>query len=145
MSLQIKLLTSDAKVPIRQTKDSAGYDLYSSEPGEIKAGQRLMVNTGIAIKMPGITGMSIYGKILSRSGLSAKYGIEAGAGVIDSDYRGEIKVILYNHSNKDFKFDKHERIAQLVMHLIATPNTEIVKDLDNTERGFSGFGSTGTK
>lgn len=140
-SLQVKKLYPDAKLPMRQTTGSAGYDLYSLTDGIILARSRLLIKTGIAIKLPPNT----YGRIASRSGLSVKKGIEVGAGVCDIDYLLEYHVLLHNHSDEPFTFDKHTRIAQLIITPILTPEIEEIeefeKDDDNERTG--GFGSTG--
>jgi dUTP pyrophosphatase len=133
-------LTKNAVVPEQKTNGSAGYDLYTNNKGTIKSQkQPTIVTTGIAVKIP----KGYVGIIKSRSGLSAKHGIEVGAGVIDSDYTGELKVILYNHGDEDFKYKENTRIAQMIIiPTIHTPFRE-VRDLEQTERGSSGFGSTG--
>jgi len=140
-SLKVKKLHSDAKLPMRQTNGSAGYDLYSLTNGIIQPRSRLLVKTGIAIKLPHGT----YGRIASRSGLSVKKGIEVGAGVCDIDYQYEYCVLLHNHNDEPFEFDKHTRIAQLIITPILTPEIEeiyeFVKDKNNNRTG--GFGSTG--
>lgn len=86
-----------------------------------------------------------YGRIAPRSGLAWKNHIDVGAGVIDEDYRGNIGVVLFNHSNEDFKVIKGDRIAQLICQRIEYPVLQEVTNLDNTSRGAGGFGSTGTK
>lgn len=140
--LRVLKLDPEAKLPVRQTSGSAGYDLYSLTSGNIKAGSRLLIKTGIAIKLPTNT----VGLIKSRSGLSVRHGIEHGAGVIDGDFRGMICCLLHNHDVKDFVFEKHTRIAQLLITPILTPEieeiTEFIYDKKN-ERGVCGFGSTG--
>lgn len=143
-TLQILKLNPEAKLPARQTSGSAGYDLYSLELGTIEPRSRLLIPTGIAIKLPAGT----VGLIKSRSGLSVRAGLEHGAGVIDNDYRGSLGIVLHNHSNEPFEFDKHTRIAQLIIVPILTPEideiTEFVDEKKN-ERGSDGFGSSGTK
>jgi len=136
-------LDKDAKGPVRVTDGSAGYDLFSLEGGFIDKYSQSVVRTGISIKLLKNT----CGKIYSRSGLSVREKIEVGAGLIDSDYRGEIKVVLYNYSDKPFYFNKHSRIAQMVIHPILTPNIYEVDRLSLTDngnsRGENGFGSSG--
>lgn len=144
--MQILKLNPEAKLPERQTTGSAGYDLYSITDGVIEPRSRLLIQTGIAIKLPPNT----VGLIKSRSGLSVRKGIEVGAGVVDEDYRGSLGVILYNHSNEEFIVEKHMRIAQLIVIPILTPEIEEVtkkefEDKKKNERGDSGFGSTGMK
>jgi deoxyuridine 5''-triphosphate nucleotidohydrolase (dut) len=86
-----------------------------------------------------------YGRIAPRSGLAWKNHIDVGAGVIDEDYRGNVGVVLFNHSDQDFKVNKGDRIAQLICQRIEYPVLQEVTNLNNTERGAGGFGSTGTK
>lgn len=143
--LQIKKLSQDAKVPTRGTKESAGYDLYSAKSVIIPPRSHVVVPTDISIKMPKIMGFGIVGLIKSRSGFSAKKGMEHGAGVIDSDYTGSIGVVLHNHSDEEIAIDKHTRIAQLLIVPIITPEVEEIKEIEETVRGSGGFGSTGTK
>jgi len=140
MFFKIKKITKTAKVPLRKSKYAAGYDLFSDEKITISKRSRGLVSTGIVVEIS----EGYYGRIAPRSGNSLKYGIETGAGVIDSDYRGEVKVILYNHSDKDFKIFPGDRIAQLILTRIITPTPEVIPgDLTSTSRGDGGFGSTG--
>lgn len=97
--LLIKLLTPNAKVPTRGSPLSAGYDLYAAEDATLPARGKGIVSAGISIAIPAET----YGRIAPRSGLAAKHGIDVGAGVVDCDYRGEVKVVLFNHNDADFK------------------------------------------
>jgi dUTP pyrophosphatase len=139
MSLLVKLLNRDAKVPSRGSNKAAGYDLSSIEEVIIPPRDRKVVKTGIAISIPS----GYYGRVAPRSGLTVKSGIDVGAGVIDEDYRGEICVILFNHSNCYFVINIGDRIAQLILEKIGTPDVKVVDDLNNTERGENGFGSSG--
>jgi dUTP pyrophosphatase len=135
----VKLLSKDAKKPEKQTKQSAGYDLYSAEPLIILKQSRCLCGTHIALEIP----KGFYGKIFSRSSLAVK-GIDVGAGVIDSDYRGEILVLLVNNSTtKDFTIKKGDRIAQIIFHKSPNFKMVLVNKLRETERGIGGFGSTG--
>ena len=128
---------SDAIIPKKQTVGSAGYDLYSKEDGSILPNSRKLIDTGIKMEIP----VGFYGRIAPRSSLALKYGIDVGGGVIDSDYRGKIKVLLFNHGDKIYKFDKNDRIAQLIFTKIGDFNFDI-NFLNNTERNEGGFGST---
>ena len=112
MSLGVKKLSFDAVMPTRGSDRSVGYDLYSSEDAIIpcQAG-RALVGTGITIVLPD----GVYGRVAPRSGLAVKHCINVGAGVIDPDYTGEIKVVLFNHGEADFEIKKGDRIAQLVL------------------------------
>lgn len=139
--LLVKKYFPEAKLPIRATPGSAGYDLAASDDKTIPPGGRDLVATGISIKVPEGT----YGRIAPRSGLAVRNGIQVGAGVIDSDYTGEIKVVLFNSDpNNSFVIKAGDRIAQLVLEKIECPEVEEVSDLNNTYRGDGGFGSTGT-
>ncbi|CAH7687045.1 dUTP diphosphatase [Phakopsora pachyrhizi] len=138
-TLRVKRLSPDAKVPTRGSKLSAGYDLYSSKDITITKRSREVVPTDIAIAVPSST----YGRVAPRSGLAVKFGISTGAGVIDEDYRGPVGVVLFNHGDDDFKVKKGDRIAQLVIERIKTPEVFEVESLDETVRGSGGFGSTG--
>ena len=141
--LKVKLLHSDAKVPTRANATDAGLDLRAYIDGldkYIPSGSRLTIGTGISIKIP--TGY--VGRILPRSGLAAKSGIDVLAGVIDSGYTGEIKVVLLNTDKTNgFNIAKNDRIAQLVIQKIELWNPVVVEELDETERGENGFGSSG--
>lgn len=141
MSLKIKKLVPHAILPSRATPQSAGYDLYSSEGYVLLPGHRVVVSTGIQVQLP----PSVYGRIAPRSGLSVKHGLGVGAGVIDADYQGELKVVLFNHDlRNNFVIRPGYRIAQLLLEYVATPVVEEVQEFDTvTERGAGGFGSTG--
>jgi dUTP pyrophosphatase len=117
----------------------AGLDICSNENIEVPARGRQLVMTGIRLKIP--DGMA--GLVWSRSGLSVAHGIEVGAGLIDSTYRGELGVLLYNHSDEPFEIKKGNRIAQLVTVPIMLDTYLKVETLDETPRGEGGFGSTG--
>jgi dUTP pyrophosphatase len=141
MPLFIKKLATDALLPIRKSEKAAGYDVYSNEAvtlPPLSASKSVLVSTGIAMTVPDGT----YGQLAPRSGLSVK-GIHVGAGVIDADYTGEVKVLLFNLTDKEITLEKHERIAQLIIKKIETPEVEEVEELGVTERGEQGFGSTG--
>lgn len=135
-----QLLTSDAVVPLRSTEGSAGFDLQSIAEMTIPAKHRNWVPTGVALELP----YGFVGFVWPRSGLAGK-GIDTSAGVIDSDYRGEIKVLLVNNSDSDFTINKGNRIAQLIIVETLSPNINftVVDCLNATERGKNGFGSTG--
>ena len=139
MSLIVKVLNVNAKIPTRGSSKAAGYDLSSVEEVIVPAHERKMIKTGITISIP----EGHYGRVAPRSGLTLNNGIDVGAGVIDEDYRGEVCVILFNHSDKDFIVNIGDRIAQLILERISTPDVEVVDSLESTERGSAGFGSTG--
>lgn len=131
-------LDENATLPVRATPGSAGYDLYSAESGVVWARGKTLVATGVSVELPPNT----VAFIKSRSGLSVKKDIEVGAGVIDSDYRGKIGVVLRNLGDEPFVFEKGAKIAQMVIMPIITPPT-ILAPLSITGRGAGGFGSTG--
>lgn len=93
----------------------------------------------ISIAVPAGT----YGRVAPRSGLASKHGIDTGAGVIDADYRGPVKVLLFNFGEKEFEINEGDRVAQLIVERIYTPEVVVVEELEETVRGAGGFGSTG--
>ena len=141
--LQIKLLHDDAIVPKRATIGSVGYDLSACINGsvEIKPGETKVVGTGVAIALE--TGFAAF--LYGRSGLGVKHGIAPGncVGVIDSDYRGEIKVGLHNSSRESFAINPGDRIAQMVISRCELPELVVRDKLDVTSRAAGAFGSTG--
>ena len=139
MDLNVKRLSKIAKLPTKGSKNAAGYDLYSSEKTTIKSNDKKLISTQISMNIPN----GCYGRIAPRSGLAAKNFIDVGAGVIDSDYRGEIKVLLFNFSNSDFEIEEGDRIAQIIIEYVVPTEIIEVNDLEETERGDGGFGSTG--
>jgi len=139
MKLLIKKLSPNAITPTRASPGSVGYDLYSTETMSIGAHERGIVCTGIAATIP----MGVYGRVAPRSGLSVKHGIQTGAGVIDPDYTGELKVILFNHGTERFDIKQGDRIAQLILEKCDTPLIEEVQEINDTQRGTKGFGSSG--
>lgn len=134
-----KLLHSDAKLPSRSNPGDAGYDLASVESLTIPPWGKAIVPTGVSIAIPEDT----YARIAPRSGLAAKHSIHVGAGVVDSGYRGELKVILFNLSGDEFSLSAGDRIAQIIVTQIATPDVVQVEILPDSVRGESGFGSSG--
>ena len=146
MQLKIKQLNDNAVLPQRATGGSAGFDLYSSleSPIEIAPGERVLIPTGIAIQLPDNNYVAY---IYARSGLAIKSGITLSncVGVIDSDYRGEIKVGLINLSDKAYIVNPADRIAQMVISPVIIPEFILSDDLNNTGRSDGGFGSTGKK
>ena len=137
-NIRVKLLCSSAVVPKRHSDQAAGYDLTSVEDAVIDGHSCTLVNIGIAVAVPHGT----YGRIAPRSGISLM-SVHVGAGVIDADYRGPVKVLLYNLTPNVITFDKGTRVAQLVLEKIAMTDVEVVEELDGTCRGDGGFGSTG--
>ena len=125
---------------MRATKQSCGLDLSVSQSGKVIPGERILVSTGISIQLPRGT----YGKISSRSSLALK-GIDIGGGIIDSDYRGIIKIILINNGKTDFNFFAGERVAQMIISDYRRLKPKVVTNLNETKRQSSGFGSSGFK
>lgn len=138
-----KLNNNSFDLPKYQTEGSVGMDLSAFIENDIliKPNERELIPTGIALSLP----QNIEGQVRPRSGLSLKYGITVlnSPGTIDSDYRGEIKIILINHGNEDFLIKNNDRIAQLVFNEVVKVSFKEVKDLDQTSRDQKGFGSTG--
>ena len=139
--LKIKKLNNDALIPEYQSKGAAGFDLCAIEDLTLTQGKFALIPTGLAFSIK--KGYEI--QVRPRSGLALKHGITVlnTPGTVDSDYRGEIKVILINLGNEDFVIKKGERIAQAVLCKVKQAKIKIVKKLDKTARGKSGFGSTG--
>lgn len=150
MKRQLKVKVLDNRIgdtiqfPEYATTGSAGFDLCAciDEPIRIEPGEVKTIKTGIAIQLPG---PDLVALIYARSGLGIKHGIVPSncVGVIDSDYRGEIMVGLYNHSNKAFEINPGDRIAQMVITPVVQVELLRAINLDDTERGSGGFGSTG--
>ena len=142
--LKIKKLKNNAKMPFRATPGSAGMDLYAclDEPVTIPPHEIRMIPTGIAIALES---PDFVAYLYARSGLAIKHGIAPAncVGVIDSDYRGEVCAGLLNTTEKEFTIEPGERIAQLVIAPVILPEIEEVNELDETQRGAGGFGSTG--
>lgn len=139
--LRVKRLSENAVLPVRGSLQAAGYDLASAEDVIVPAHGKAIAKTDLAMIIPG----GHYGRIAPRSGFSWKKHTDIGAGVIDSDYRGNVGVVIFNHSNDDIQIEQGDRIAQLIIEKISLPIVEDVEDgeLELTERGEGGFGSTG--
>lgn len=137
--IYFKKLSDQAILPSRGSSLAAGLDLSSIETVTIEAGTKAIVSTGLAVAIPENT----YLRIAPRSGLAAKHSIDVLAGVVDADYRGEIKVILVNLGRGSFTINKGDRIAQAILEKCVIAEVIETNDLDQTERGINGFGSTG--
>jgi dUTP pyrophosphatase len=137
--LRFKQLDSRAVLPARGSSLAAGLDICSIEDVDLQPGQRVLVRTGLAVAIP----PGFYGRIAPRSGLAAKNGLDVLAGVIDSDYRGELCCLLYNTGESAIALPAGAKICQLIVEQIITPEAAWVTDLDETARGAGGFGSTG--
>ena len=143
--IRVKKLRSNAKLPSYGSAEAAGADLYAciDEPVVIHPGENAWITTGIALEVP----RGCAGLIYARSSLASKRGLAPAnkVGVVDSDYRGEITVVLYNQSQKDQIVEPGERIAQFIITPVLTPGYEFADFLSDTIRGEGGFGSTGKK
>lgn len=146
MELKIKKLKENAKIPQRATNGSAGMDLYAciDKSVTLAPGQLAVIPTGIAIELPDNTCAAF---LYARSGLGVKHGIclANGVGVIDSDYRGEVCAGLCNVSDKPYVIEPFERVAQMVIAPVLTPEIVEAGELSDTVRGEGGFGSSGRK
>lgn len=141
--VSVKILDPRAKLPAYGSSDAAGADLYAltGGPVEIAPGGTALIHTGIAIAVP----QGCVGLVYARSGLACKHGIAPAnkVGVIDADYRGEVMVYLHNHGDQPQTIEDGDRVAQLVITPYLTAQFERVDELNGTQRGSGGFGSTG--
>ena len=133
------LLNENAQSPTKSHNADAGFDLYASEDAIVRCRDRTVVKTGLSLRIP--EGMA--GLIWPRSGLSVKSGIDVLAGVIDSGYRGEIMVCLYNTSSEVVDIKRGDRIAQIIFQEVPSTTLILSDDLGASQRGSNGFGSTG--
>lgn len=134
--MEVQRLSPNAELPRRVTPFSAGWDLFISEEAVVEAGTRKLLPTSIAVKIP----VGYCGQLWTKSGLASKKSVEIGAGIIDSDYRGEVKVLFINDSEEDIALKKGDPIAQMVIVSICTESIIEVASLDSTQRGSMGFG-----
>ena len=143
INVDIKLLTEFAKVPTRGSAYAAGFDLYAATNYDVSIMPHAtqMIDIGIAVSIP----EGYFGAIYARSGLASKQGLRPAncVGVIDSDYRGSVQVALHNDTNDIRNIKAGDRIAQLIIQPCPDVSLNLVDELDNTDRGTSGFGSTG--
>jgi dUTP pyrophosphatase len=137
--LEFLKLDDRAMLPSRGSEHAAGLDLYSVENISLQPGERAAVRTGLAVAIP----IGFYGRVAPRSGLAVKHGIDVMAGVIDSDYRGEIRCALINLGTELFEITEGMRIAQLIIEAIRVPEPVWSHELSDTVRGNGGFGSSG--
>ena len=144
MEIKVKKLKENAKLPFRATSASAGADLFAciDEKIILGSGERTLVPTGIAIEIPN---ENYGGFVFPRSSVASKFGVSLSncVGVIDSDYRGEVKIAVINHGKDSFVIENGDRIAQLVIMPVENAVFCESDDLTSTERGEGGFGSTG--
>jgi dUTP pyrophosphatase len=143
LEVKIKRIHSDAKLPLQANIGDAGMDLYSIDNDIIPTGEAKLIRTGLQIELPKGT----EAQIRPRSGLALKHSVTVlnSPGTIDEGYRGEIGVILMNHGKEPFVVEKTMRIAQMVIQFVPSIQVTEVKELSETVRGTSGFGSSGTK
>ena len=139
MTIKFQKISDDAIIPHYAHPDDAGMDIFSAEETVIKAGEIKSVRTGIKMELP----ECFVGLVWDKSGLALKNGIKTMAGVIDSGYRGEIGIVLANLSDQDYKIEKGQKIAQMLVQKVERAEIEETKNLNETSRGAGGFGSTG--
>ena len=137
--LNIKKLDEDAIVPTKANRSDAGYDLYAFHGTILQKHAHKLIKTGISMAIP----EGYVGLIWPRSGMAYKHGIDVFAGVIDSTYRGEIGVVLYNSQYSNYSIEKGDRIAQILFQKVEDFDLHVVENLDDTSRGAGGFGSSG--
>lgn len=138
--LEFMKLDAAARLPVRSSRFAAGLDLHSIENVTLEARGRALIRTGLSVAVP----HGFYGRIAPRSGLAVRHGLDVLAGVVDSDYRGEIRCALINHGDKPLEITTGMRVAQLIIEAIALPEPVWSKALSETARGPGGFGSTGS-
>lgn len=141
MTIRIKKLKEDAVLPQYAHPGDAGMDFFSNEELNLKPGERRLVLTGISMAIP----ENYVGLIWDKSGIAANFGIKTMAGVVDASYRGEIKILLRNTSQEEFKVEKGMKIAQMLIQPVEQKELIEVEELDETERQEGGFGSTGLR
>ncbi|VDM10228.1 unnamed protein product [Wuchereria bancrofti] len=137
--IYFKKLSENAHIPTYGSEWAAGADLYSAYDCVIPAKNKGSVGTDLQVQIP----RGYYGRIAPRSGLAVKHFIDVGAGVVDSDYRGHLSVVLFNFGTEDFQIKKGDRIAQFICEKISHCKFIEVKSLENSKRDTDGFGSTG--
>ena len=141
--LKVKKIHSEAQLPFRANEGDAGLDLFSIEEKRVKPGETALIGTGIVLELPPGT----EAQVRPRSGLALKHSVTVlnSPGTIDEGYRGEVKIILINHGKEDFLVEKQMRIAQMVIAPVAKVSLVEVEEVDSTNRGAGGFGSSGIK
>lgn len=140
MKLKIKKLHEDAIIPKHALEGDAGIDLSCLEDFEVEPGKKVVARTGLSFEIPS----GYFGSMRDRSSLAAKHGLHIIAGVIDSGYRGEVRIVFINHGKEKIQITKGQRIAQLIIQPHATCDIEEVQKISGSQRGKGGFGSTGT-
>ena len=141
MQINFKKTLPNAKVPTHGSEGAAGYDLYATNSADVAVGETVMFDTGLAVEIP----YGYFGGIYSRSGLACKKGlyVQNNVGILDSDYRGSIKVALHNNSKEAHRIEEGDRIAQLIVQPYQTVSFYEVNEVNGTVRGEGGFGSSG--
>jgi dUTP pyrophosphatase len=137
--LKVKKLCPDSRIPVRANPDDAGLDLFAQEDTIIPGWGKAVLATGISVQVPA----GHYGRIASRSGLSVNEDIEVGAGVVDTSYRGQLKVVLRRFRDEAYEVKKGDKIAQFILEKISVMEPMEVAELDETQRQDKGFGSSG--
>ena len=137
--LSFKRLDPRAILPTRGSSLAAGLDIYSIEVLTISPGERYLARTGLSVAIP----EGYYGRLAPRSGLATNKGLDTLAGVIDADYRGEIRCLLYNAGDEPIHLEAESKICQLIIEKIITPTPVWAEEISETDRGGGGFGSTG--
>ena len=137
--MNFKRLDPNAVLPARGSSLAAGLDICAIEDLTIHPGDRALAHTGLAVAIP----EGYYGRLAPRSGLATQKGLDTLAGVIDADYRGEIRCLLYNAGNETIHLPAQSKICQLIIEKIITPTAVWADEISETERGSGGFGSTG--
>lgn len=140
MTIHIKKLTSTAKLPSYAHPHDAGMDLYAVEATTIFPQERKLIPTGIAMSIPA----GYVGLVWDKSGIATNHGLKTMAGVIDAGYRGEVKILVHNLSNKSYTVEAGSKIAQLLIQPVEQKKIVEVEELEETERGEKGFGSSGS-
>ena len=139
LNLKIKKIDPEAITPFKSKKGDAGLDLSSLKNYSIKPSEKILIETGISLEIP----EGFVGLIWDRSGLAAKHSLHCLAGVIDSNYRGEIKIVLINLGKETYEIERGNRVAQLLIQKIEEVYLEEVESLEESSRGERGFGSGG--
>ncbi len=141
MILKFKKLDKEAKIGSYAYKGDAGLDLFSNQEVILKPFERKTISTGIALEIP----KGYVGLIWDKSGIASKIGLKTMGGVIDSNYRGEIKIVVFNTSKEEVKIEKGQKIAQMLIQKVEQAKILEVEELSETERNEKGFGSSGIK
>ncbi|MCM6931246.1 dUTP diphosphatase [Enterococcus italicus] len=139
MKLKIKQLSQSAKYPYKAHETDAGFDIFTAEEVTLIKGKTYTISTGIAMAIPD----GYYGELKARSSIDAKTPLRIATGTIDSSYRGEVKIITELKYGDTYTVEKGAKIAQLILHKVPVVEIEVMDELDETDRGTGGFGSTG--